>query len=64
MALSGTAPPTAPATSPPTTRSVDPPAVTSLIVDLDVIADTEPARVHRMVEQALRYGTITRTIAR
>ena len=46
------------------TRSDDPPAVTSLIVDLDVVADAEPERVQRMVEQALRYGTITRTLHR
>ena len=46
------------------TRSDDPPVVTSLIVDLDVVADAEPERVQRMVEQALRYSTITRTIAR
>ena len=46
------------------TRSDDPPTVTSLIVDLDVVADAEPERVQRMVEQALRYGTITRTLAR
>ena len=46
------------------TRSDDPPAVTSLIVDLDVAADAAPARIRRMVEQALRYGTITRTLHR
>jgi uncharacterized OsmC-like protein len=46
------------------TRSDDPPLVTSLIVDLDVVAGAEPERVQRMVEQALRYGTITRTVAR
>ena len=46
------------------TRSDDPPVVTSLIVDLDVVANTEPERIQRMVEQALRYGTITRTLAR
>lgn len=46
------------------TRSDDPPAVTSLSVDLDVVADAEPERVRRMVEQALRYGTITRTLHR
>ncbi len=46
------------------TRSDDPPAVTSLIVDLDVVADAEPERVRRVVEQALRYGTITRTLHR
>ena len=34
------------------TRSDDPPVVTSLIVDLDVVADAEPERVQRMVEQA------------
>lgn len=46
------------------TRSDDPPAVTSLIVDLDVEADAEPEQVRRVVELALRYGTITRTLAR
>lgn len=46
------------------TRSDDPAAVTSLIVDLDVVADAEPEQVRRVVELALRYGSITRTLHR
>ena len=45
------------------TRSDDPPAVTSLVADLDVTSDAEAEQVRRMVELAIRYGTITRTLA-
>ena len=46
------------------TRSDDPPVVTSVIVDAEISSASPPARVRRVVELALRYGTITRTLAR
>ena len=44
-------------------RSDDPPVVTALVVDGDVTADAPFERVQRVLERAIRYGTITRTLA-
>ena len=46
------------------TRSDDPPAVTSVVVDAEISSTSSSERVRRVVELALRYGTITRTLAR
>lgn len=45
------------------TRSDDPPVITSLVVDADVTSDAPSERTRHVVELALRYGTITRTLA-
>jgi len=46
------------------TRSDDPPVVTSIVVDAGISSTASLERVRRVVELALRYGTITRTLAR
>lgn len=45
-------------------RSDDPPLVTALVVDGNVTSDAPFERVQRVIERAIRYGTITRTLAR
>ena len=45
-------------------RSDDPPAVTAIRLDADLSTDAPLATAARVVELALRYGTITRTVAR
>lgn len=44
-------------------RSDDPPLVTRLVVDGDITCDAPFERVQRVLERAIRYGTITRTLA-
>lgn len=44
-------------------RSDDPPVVTALVVDGDIASDAPFERVQRVLERAIRYGTITRTLA-
>jgi len=45
-------------------RADDPPAITALGLDLTITTDAPTARARRLVELALRDGTITRTLAR
>jgi len=45
-------------------RDDDPPAISLIHVDVDLETAADPARVARIVERALRTGTITRTVAR
>lgn len=45
-------------------RSDDPPAISALHFDLAITTDVPVDRARRLVELALRDGTITRTIAR
>jgi uncharacterized OsmC-like protein len=45
-------------------RSDDPPAVTAIRLEADLSTEAPLATAARVVELALRYGTITRTIAR
>jgi uncharacterized OsmC-like protein len=45
-------------------RSDDPPAITALRLDLAITTDVPEDRARRLVEQVLRDGTITRTLAR
>jgi len=45
------------------TRSDDPPVITSLVVAAALTSDAPFERVRHVVELALRYGTITRTLA-
>jgi uncharacterized OsmC-like protein len=44
-------------------RSEDPPLVTALVVDGEVASDAPFNRVQRVIERAIHYGTITRTLA-
>lgn len=46
------------------TRSDDPPVVTGLVADLAIASVAPRDRVRHVVDLALRYGTITRTLAR
>jgi uncharacterized OsmC-like protein len=46
------------------TRSDDPPAIATLGADIAVESDAPPERVRRAVERSIRFGTITRTLAR
>jgi uncharacterized OsmC-like protein len=46
------------------TRSDDPPAITGLVVDLGIDSSAAAERVRHVVDLAIRYGTITRTLAR
>jgi uncharacterized OsmC-like protein len=46
------------------TRSDDPPAITGLVVDLGIDSPAAAERVRHIVDLAIRYGTITRTLAR
>jgi len=45
-------------------RSDDPPAITALRLDLAITTDVAEDRARLLVEQVLRGGTITRTLAR
>jgi uncharacterized OsmC-like protein len=45
-------------------RSDDPPAITALRLDLAITTDVPEDRARLLVEQVLRDGTITRTLAR
>lgn len=45
-------------------RSDDPRAVTAIVLDAGLTTDAPVANATRVVELALRYGTITRTLAR
>ena len=45
-------------------RSDDPPAVTAVRLDAELSTTAPLATASRVVELALRYGTITRTVAR
>lgn len=45
-------------------RSDDPPAVTAVRLDAELTTTAPLATAARVVELALRYGTITRTVAR
>lgn len=45
-------------------RSDDPPAVTAVRLDAELWTTAPLATANRVVELALRYGTITRTVAR
>ncbi len=45
-------------------RSDDPPAVTAIRLDAELATAAPLATASRVVELALRYGTITRTVAR
>ena len=45
-------------------RSDDPPAITALRLDLAITTDVPEDRARLLVEQVLRGGTITRTLAR
>jgi len=45
-------------------RSDDPPAVTAVRLDADLTTTAPLATASRVVELALRYGSITRTVAR
>jgi len=46
------------------TRSDDPPAITGLVVDLAIDSPAAADRVRHVVDLAIRYGTIARTLAR
>ena len=45
-------------------RSDDPPAVTAVRLDAELFTSAPIATARRVVELALQYGTITRTVAR
>jgi uncharacterized OsmC-like protein len=45
-------------------RSDDPPVVTAIRLDVELTTTASIASAARVVELALRYGTITRTVAR
>jgi uncharacterized OsmC-like protein len=47
-----------------TARSDEPPAITSLVVDARIASAAPFERVRHVVELALGYGTISRTLAR
>ena len=46
------------------TRSDEPPAITYLVVDTSISSKASFERVRHVVELAVRYGTISRTLAR
>ena len=46
------------------THSDDPPAITGLVVDLGIDSPAAADRVRHLMDLAIRYGTITRTLAR
>jgi uncharacterized OsmC-like protein len=46
------------------TRSDDPPSIATLRAEIAIEADAPPERVCHAVERSIRFGTITRTLAR